>query len=346
MNRLIGKLRKSLVTGLVLLLSAALVARPVLAAGNACMVSFAVLGGQIISPNGTAFIARGVDVQDPHLSADQPHVLPGGDFAKTNMVRITFAPNAGYRLPTYYDSFVAALTAKKIVVEIGDYNAIGTCFTGANLTTETNWFASLAQHFINNPYVWFSTLNEPQDTPAGCVSAEQLAVYNAIRGTGSTAMIGLELIGGQVKNGLIAADYTGMTNVHWDVHYYNTASGYDNTCNFSGSSFSTSQTQNNAAVLNLISCAQALSTDLDGTIPAIIGEYGNSTSSSDPLDAGGTQAIQAVFNAVALNFGSTAYVLDDPANWGDWNNLYANTPPTLSTYGTSVQTFITAGPGP
>ena len=49
------------------------------------------------------------------------------------------------------------LTAKGIVVELGNYNTTGSVATGQGLTDEVNWFSQLATQFKNNPYVWFST---------------------------------------------------------------------------------------------------------------------------------------------------------------------------------------------
>jgi len=192
---------------------------------------FSVSGGQIIGPNGQPFKARGIDILESTLGAAVGDASGGAllqDFPNTNMVRI--AMESGYQ--SYTDAtFVNAvnwLTAKGIVVEIGNYDApTQSVSTGSQLTDEVNWYTALATIYKGNPYVWFSTDNEPTDTysglPAGSVTAEQVAVYNAIRATGSNSMVGLEPIGG--GGSLNPSAYTDMTDVHWDQHYYNWETG-------------------------------------------------------------------------------------------------------------------------
>ena len=88
------------------------------------------------------------------------------------------------------------MTSKGIVVEIGNYIPALTSKSPPvrHSPMSSPGITSLATAFKGNPYVWFSTDNEPGDqyTYNGATSAEQLAVYNAIRATGNTSMIGLE----------------------------------------------------------------------------------------------------------------------------------------------------------
>jgi hypothetical protein len=184
--------------------------------------SFHVSGGQIVGPNGQPFKAHGIDILESTLGSvvSNSSCAPLlNNFPGTNMVRI--AMESGYN--SYNDpAFVNAvnwLTAKGIVVEIGNYNTSVSVATGQGLTDEVNWYAALASKYKSNPYVWFSTDNEPTDanTFNGATTAEQLAAYNAIRGTGNTSMIGIE----DTFATLNPANYASMTNVHWDSHYYN-----------------------------------------------------------------------------------------------------------------------------
>ncbi len=63
-------------------------------------------------------------------------------------------------------------------------------FTGDQLAAESNWYAGMAAAFIGNPYVWFGTINEPGNGD----SDQELATYNAIRGTGNNNPIMLEVM--------------------------------------------------------------------------------------------------------------------------------------------------------
>ena len=275
-------------------------------------MGFSVSNGQIIGPNGQPFIAGGVDIwagqviNDPTGSAN----LIASLFPNANMVRI--AAGDGYAADTAaaLTPFVNLMTSKGIVVEIGNYNPALTSNVGSGqaLTDELAWFTSLATAFKGNPYVWFSTDNEPSDqyTYGGATSAEQLAVYNAIRATGSTSMIGLEnsqwSMNGQqsFSASISASDIAGMTNVHWDDHYYNWLSNY-----------STSVSDNLTALQAEVAGSQVYK-DANGVIPVIVGEYGNSTTGTG-IDGGGTATIAAVLES---GYGSTAWGIN-PGGTGD-----------------------------
>jgi Ca-dependent carbohydrate-binding module xylan-binding/Cellulase (glycosyl hydrolase family 5) len=266
-------------------------------------MGFSVSNGQIIGPNGQPFIAAGVDIwsneviNDPTGSANLIESL----FPNANMVRI--AAGDGYSTDSVaaLEPFINQMTSKGIVVEIGNYNPALTSnvATGQALTDELAWFTSLATAFKGNPYVWFSTDNEPSDqyNYSGATSAEQLAVYNTIRATGNTSMIGLEnsqwsLNGQQSFSASISAsDIAGMTNVHWDDHYYNWLSNY-----------STDVGANLSALQAEVAGSQVYK-DADGTIPAIIGEYGPATTGNG-TDPGGSATITAVLES---GYGSTAW---------------------------------------
>jgi Cellulase (glycosyl hydrolase family 5) len=192
------------------------------------------------------------------------------------------------------------LTAKGIVVELGNYNIFQTAPVGQALQNEVNWFSQLATEFKNNPYVWFSTANEPQNTP-GNASDEQRAVYNAIRATGNTSMVGLDLIGGESPTDFDKSVYAQMSNVHWDAHYYNWQTGY-----------SADLGTNVATLQNEIS-ALAPITDKDGVIPTIVGEFGDATDGGH-IDPGGSAAAQAVLDVAPTYSGSAAWVYYWPGN--------------------------------
>jgi hypothetical protein len=275
-------------------------------------MGFNVSNGQIIGPNGQPFIAGGVDIwagqviNDPTGSAN----LISSLFPNANMVRIAAGDGYAGDSAAALTPFINLMTSKGIVVEIGNYNPALTSnvATGQALTDELAWFTSIATAFKGNPYVWFSTDNEPSDqyTYGGATSAEQLAAYNAIRATGNTSMIGIEnsqwSINGQqsFSASISASDIAGMTNVHWDDHYYNWLSGYS------------SDVGANLSALKSEVAGSQVYKDADGVIPVIVGEYGNSTTGSG-IDGGGTATVAAVLQS---GYGSTAWGIN-PGGSGD-----------------------------
>ena len=97
-----------------------------------------------------------------------------------------------------------------------------------------------------------------------------------------------------------ASDIAGMTNVHWDDHYYNWLSNY-----------STSVSDNLTALQAEVAGSQVYK-DANGVIPVIVGEYGNSTTGTG-IDGGGTATIAAVLES---GYGSTAWGIN-PGGTGD-----------------------------
>ena len=240
-------------------------------------------------------MAKGVDIWAQQVINSDPTALANqiaSMFPGVNMVRIAAGDGYGTDSAAALEPFVLAMSAKGIVVEIGDYNPAYTSSvpTGAGLQQETQWFSSLASTFLGDPYVWFSTANEPSDTYSGATATEQQAVYSAIRGTGSNAMLGLENTqwpGGSSAN-INPSEYAGMSNVFLDVHYYNWLAGY-----------STSVSANATALQAEVKTSQAAY----GDFPVIIGEYGTSTTGNG-TDAGGMATVSAVLQS---GYGSTAW---------------------------------------
>src|SRR6516165_2372860 len=197
------------------------------------MSNFSVSNGQIIGPNGQPFKAQGIEVMDA-VVANVIGDSSGGallkNFPNVNMVRIMLW--SGYQLDQSVTNAIDWLTSKGIVVCISNYNGWPSIPTGSALTQETQFFSQIATTYKNNPYVWFTSGNEPQDTtvglPAGSVDAEHVAVYNAIRATGNTNMIGFDAYGGTSLTGINPSNYSSMSNVFWDDHYYNWISNYSN----------------------------------------------------------------------------------------------------------------------
>ena len=298
--------------------------------------AFYTTAGQIIGPSGTPFVARGIDV----MEGDQPTLSQlQSDFPGINFVRLAIYDFAS---PTALVSYVNSLTAAGIVVELEDHSnsdssnaggGSGTIFTGSLLTTELNWYASIATAFKSNPYVWFGTDNEPSEVDASgntnpaALSTWQQQTYNAIRATGNANPIMVEMNGGNTPSsfgqGYTASVYAGMTNIVWDVHYYGWLTNY-----------STNQATVTANLAADIAQAQKL-TSANGTVPVIIGEYGNSTSGLT-IDANANQVISAVENS---GFGSAAWA------WGVGNPGDGLTTSSggVSSFGQQVATWIAAG---
>ena len=147
-------------------------------------------------------------------------------------------------------------------------------------------------------------------------------------------MIGLEnsqwSTGGQQEfsASISASDIAGMTNVHWDDHYYNWLSGY-----------SADVGANLSALQSEVAGSQAYQS-ADGVIPVIIGEYGPATTGNG-TDPGATATITAVLES---GYGSTAWGIN---SGGTGDQLVAGS--SLTAFGQQVaaaETSPLAPPAP
>jgi Cellulase (glycosyl hydrolase family 5) len=299
--------------------------------GSTSTGSFATTNGQIIGPNGSPFVARGVAV----IEGNQPSVSTLlSDFPGINFVRLAIYD---YPSPDSLAAYVNSLTSQGIVVELEDHNngagnaggGEGSVFTGSQLTNELNWYSSIASAFKNNPDVWFGTDNEPPDNPsAAALSTWQQQTYQAIRNTGNNNPVMMELIGGGdpglvgAGNGMTASTYASMTNIIWDLHYYGWVAG-----------FSTDQNTVTQGLNSLVSAAQTI-TSANGTVPVLIGEYGDSTTGTS-RDPNANQVLSAVQHS---GLGSAAWA------WGAGNpsDGLSDGGTGLSGYGQEVAAWIAA----
>ena len=295
------------------------------------MSGFVAANGQILDPNGNPFIAKGINIYDNQMLAgpELTTLFPG-----MNMVRLA-VEDLSTPLSDI-QTFVQQMTSQGIVVEIEDHTSPGgvdNIPTGSALTNELNWYSQLASTFANNPYVWFGTMNEPYSpSDETQVSAQEKQIYDTIRAAGNTNPVMLEQIGGFTDTGLAASDYSAMTNVIWDTHYYGWVSN-----------MSTDQTTVDNALTAQVANAQSISS-AEGQIPVIIGEYGPS-SDGTTTDANASQVEQAVqssgYGSLAWEFGAGA----DDLVQGSFP-----TGGTLTSYGQEVANFIatptTAPPPP
>jgi hypothetical protein len=292
--------------------------------------SFSVSNGQVIGPNGQVFIAKGVDVDESISPAQVIALFPG-----LNFVRL---PTGPYQSVSDLQGEVTGFTNAGVVVEIEDHPWPEVApYTGSDLTTETNWYASLAAAFVDNPYVWFGSMNEPQTdygSAEAAISTQEAAIYEAIRATGNNTIIMMELMGGGNPGtvgagfGMTPSTYASMTNIAWDYHFYGWISNY-----------STDQGTVNAALIGSpssgsgISAAQTI-TSGDGVMPVIIGEYGDSTT-GETVDANWMQVITAVDSS---GYGCAAWEANPEASTA--GDLLVDSNDNLTQYGQMVAQFI------
>jgi hypothetical protein len=295
---------------------------------------FKTVNGQIIDPNGNVFVAAGIAIDQGYMPQASQMLA---DFPGLNFIRVAVF---SYLPPTAYTAFIQTMTSRGIVVELSDYTNTtgvnvgggqGAAFTGQQLTTELNWYSSVASAFASNPYVWLGTDNEP---PQSGLDVWEQETYNAIRSTGNNNPVMIEMPGGGIPGSTInsygydPSIYAGMTNIVADPHFY----GW-------GSNFSTNQATVDNTLASLVQGTQTFKS-ANGTIPVIIGEWGPATDGAN-TDPNGAQVIQAVQQGVksGLMSGATAWA------WQGGPNDVLNTPGGgLTSFGQEVAQWISSMP--
>jgi hypothetical protein len=298
---------------------------------------FHIANGQIIDPDGHPFIAKGID-----LGGDQVGVVSTNSagapltsmFHGINFVRLADGSRPD---PSSYTTFIQQVTAHGVVVEIEDHPwPLAHPYTGGALASETAWYASLAQTFKTNPYVWFGSMNEPQSdygSAESAISDQEVAIYNAIRGTGNNTIIMMSLLGGGNPGtigdgyGMTTSAYATMTKIVWDLHHYGWMTGYSQDLNTEKAALIGSPQTGSG-----ISAAQTIRS-ADGLVPVIIGEYGNSTT-GDQIDPNGNVVVQAVQQS---GYGCVAWAWHAADTIGD---MLVDGNGNLTAYGQEVASFI------
>ena len=326
---------------------------------------FTVSNGKILTPSGATFTPRGIALGYVDLpffvtnSQAQPltTLFPG-----LNIVRLAIDDTQGdHTQATSYNggsvanikSYVDILTANKIVVAINDHTTsdhtnngggAGTNYTAANglLAPMLAYYTSWATAYLGNPYLWFGSRNEPPNDSQGALTIEQVALYNAIRGTGNNTIIEIEQVSGGTPSGFGITPvteganntlglwpnsaYATMSNIIWGPHNYNWLTGY-----------STDPTANaNAVAAHISQCQQIQSAD--GLVPVAIWEYGIGTGIS--ADAGGYALATATQNALATGGGSIAWCADQYQGANSLTNLPGSSGRTA--WGNEVAGFFAA----
>jgi poly(3-hydroxybutyrate) depolymerase len=276
--------------------------------------AFSVLGGRIIAPNGSVFIAKGLNAYADGNPSEILAAFPGLNFLRLPIPDRTSADSL--------KGFVEALTGHGVVVEIEDHPwPLVDAYSGGALAEEASWYASLAAAFKGDPYVWFGTENEPQ---GGDISTEQAAVYKAIRGTGNDTIVMMEAGVGSGNPGYVglgtlsAGAYAEMHNVVWDMHAYGwVAQGSTDPAAMENA------IAGSAGDGQGVRAAQAIAS-ADGTIPVITGEFGPSTD-GQTLDVNGDATINAVIWAVGQNltqgFAGWVWGMNGPDSVGNGSGL-------------------------
>jgi hypothetical protein len=193
--------------------------------------------------------------------------------------------------------YIDSIVRKRIVVEI-ECHVFPTLLQGNDLNRVCNWYAEIAAHYKDEPFVIFGTQNEPDGNP----DEEIGRIYDAIRGTGNNTLILMCPRGGWDFSPMDPNNYHRYTNVAWDYHWY----GWE-------SQYSTDQNYVDACLLNVWNDSQRFRS-ADGVIPMISGEFGpcgyQNTSGGSfyqeyiyYLDNNWLQNINAVYRASFLNGG-------------------------------------------
>lgn len=286
--------------------------------------TFKVVNGRIIGPDGKDFIARGINLYDSQLG-DIDNII--AMFPGINYLRVSVGHD-GYHDPSYYQAFIAKATSAGRVVELEDHPDAGggqDTSPPQGLAAESAWYASIAQAFANNPYVFFGTFNEPGASDQ--LSAWQKATYQAIRGAGNNNPILLEISGwpGDWTNALDPSVYATMHNTIWDPHFYPWIPRD-----------STDQTTVNQALADQISGVQQIP-NADGTMAVIIAEYGDSDNDTPDGGPSGMAVVDAVVNSGGTGkYGSAAWAW----NPGGSQDRLQNNGTMTSPYGQAVALYI------
>jgi hypothetical protein len=298
---------------------------------------FRTLDGRIYAPDGREFIPRGINIRPEDLDSvarSATTLFPG-----INFIRLAI-DDGTYPTPAHLLPFVSQMTAKHIVVEIEDHPwpSPGT-YSGAKLAAESGWYQSLARAFKDNPYVWFGTMNEPSVVPYGppeaAITDQEVATYKAIRGTGSQAIIMMELDGGGNPGsvgadfGMTASAYAEMINIVWDLHFYGWSSKFN-----TDQAAVTASLQGSASKGIGIAAAQSITSAGGETVPVVIGEFGDSTDGTK-RDPNADQVVNAVRSG-GYGFAAWAWGSGSDADQLTKNGL-------LTAFGRQVAAAIAAG---
>jgi hypothetical protein len=331
--------------------------------------------GQIIAPSGNQFQPFGIAIHD----SDLPSFVANAQcqplttlFPKINLVRLMAESYWG---ASTYATQINWLTSQKIMVCIQNFQNFnangssagnvgggqGVIFTGALLATESAWFAACASYFASNPYVIFGTNNEPSTTDANGSGSDiyglwqwQQSTYNAIRGTGSNALIEIEQPATYLQ-GAYALDFGApsgnpifgaMKNIFFGPHLYPYIFNADSVDPGQSAIYSSPVTgfANGAwgGVVQQMANLQTL-TSQDGKVPCCIWEFGPSDDNLPGAAAGGYSMVAALVEACTNNVcAGLAFFGTDTATTLDLTSPSNLTGSLTTPWGTTAAAYIAA----
>jgi hypothetical protein len=325
---------------------AALLAVGMSFAGPATSADFNVYNGQILDPSGNPWRGTGIGILDNFVFGDFNYT--GGSalaaqvlttLPNINLIRLScYTGHTCYTTndPSIYDPFVTYFTSRGIVVVLEHHDELNTVLTGQNLTTESSWYAMLANYYKTNPYVMFQTMNEPNWNDAD----QEVATYDAIRNTGSNAIIFFEAgnwAGGDTNTIGNTSQFYRLHDVAWDLHTYDHL--------FSTYADILSDQNNRIVALQGTAFYTA-----DGSMPVISLEGGNASNDTIVDDAG---AAQIEINFTNPNLGGfAAWQWNKYSTCSSANNLTnynaignPSGPKSLTSYGLQVANYISTRGG-
>lgn len=330
--------------------------------------NFTVSGGYAHDPTGAKFQPVGTGVYDFDAS-DQigtliaiqdgtgfplKNLFPGINYLRVfvfptlnNTCGTTCATGQGFAFPAVsaYATIAGYCLSAKIACEFEDHSSNGGVWepgiagnqsgqpsytpTGVYLASNLAFWASMANQFKNNPYVWFGSFNEPNTgdgslskSAIAAIGTYQLAFYNNIRNQGANNIIDLssstadpnEGVGGP-NGGLTVANFSGMTNIIYYFHTYNDSNtAAQIQAALTGNTTSPSDGGSGCMVSQV--CAQSIQSK-DGVVPVIVNEWGPS-SDPNPNDTSGQPIATAMTNMLPLGLGNAGFLYWDP----NGSNLY------------------------
>lgn len=304
--------------------------------------NFSVANARIISPTGSDFVIRGINVVDGSITSVSPQTVKS-KFPNCNFIRLAVG-NGGQGFvdgqpPGTVIAWVNAATALGMVVEVESHIQQGgtNALTGSDLSAELQILDVYCQAAIGNPLFWLGSENEV----IGGVSANHLAWYNRIRVTNNCQNIFVMcMVAGNPYNQGGTPDnmsvYTGMTNVIWDQHWYNWITGGD-----------TNLTNVQNLLTSDIRGIQAQGNSADGVIPVALLETGFIDYAGNyNVDAGGgdgtNQIIQSAYTTGKTSGSGAACWLYNgaPYGWAPVTDLVSASSGNLTSHGTFLSQFL------
>jgi hypothetical protein len=289
------------------------------------------MNGQLL--NGIAVTGEYAQQVGAQTLADQI----SSQFPGINVVRLATSPDGGAftngtplgggESVQDIDNVIQALNAKGIGVIVDNH--------GSDANTQNNvsqdggeaaWFGQLAQDNLGNNMVMFQTQNEPMGSDQDIVN-EQQSAYNAIRATGSNAIVAFDLMGGgsaepQMSNPGV---YDSMTNYVIDAHAY-----------------ASNNPDPMSAVATEIAQTSSLTEANGGAVPVYIGETGNAIDGAN-IDGAATQLLNGVWSD---GTGAVAWLYDGAATGfgsGNGADMMTNPDGSLTAYGQEIAQLIGQG---